>query len=173
MPIWLGTEDHVWLRALIADFARLDGKRQRDVLLFLQEPQRVASPPGKRLMALWMLQNMCVLQRPPHNAAELRETIVVEAQRARNSGQFNRSGVIAASAERFGLSVAETEERLFADLPMERRLVLPNPIPDPHSLAIQTNFALAQGLLNIASEIIIELYGGARAVLAAIEMPDR
>jgi uncharacterized protein len=169
-PIWLGTEDHLWLRALITDFARLDGKRQRDVQVFLQEPCKIPSPPGKRRMALWMLQNMCVRERPATNASRLRDTLVVEAQRARNSGRFNRSDVIAASAARLGLVVAEIEEHMFADLPMERRIILPNPMPDPHALAALTNLALAQGLLNVASEVQIKLYGGARAVVRQVHL---
>jgi uncharacterized protein len=169
-PVWMGTEDHVWLRALITDFARLDGKRYRDVLSFLQEPPRIPSPSGKRLMAIWMLQNMCTRQQSSFDAGRLREMLSVEAQHARDMGRFNRAAVIAASAERFGISAAETDEHLFSDLPMERRLVLPNPIPDPHSLAIETNLALAQGLLNAASEVTIELYGGARAVVRQVHL---
>ena len=35
VPVWLGPEDYAWLRALIADFARLDGRRYREVVSFL------------------------------------------------------------------------------------------------------------------------------------------
>jgi predicted nuclease of restriction endonuclease-like RecB superfamily len=169
-PVWLGTEDHVWLRALIADFARLDGKQYRDVLSFLQEPPRVPSPSGKRLMVIGVLRKMCTLQQPPFDASRLRTVIAIEAQRARDIGRFNRSDVIVASAAQLGISAPQTEEHLFSDLPMERRLILPNPIPDPHSLATETNLALAQGLLNVASEVIIELYGGARAVVRQVHL---
>jgi uncharacterized protein len=169
-PVWLGTEDHLWLRSLIDDFARLQGRKYRDVLAFLQEPPRVFSPPGKRLMAVWMLQNMCARQLPPLDVEELRNEIVVEAQRARDAGQFSRSDVIGAVAERFGISAVETNENLFSDLPMERRLILPDPVPDPHSLATETNLALAQGLLNAASEINIELFGSTRAVVRQVHL---
>jgi uncharacterized protein len=169
-PVWLGTGDYLWLRVLIDDFARLEGKQYRDVLSFLQEPPKVFSPPGKRRMAVWMLQNMCSHQSPPCDIGKLRDEIVVEAQRARDAGLFIPSDVIAAVADRFGISVAETNEHMFSDLPMERRLILPDPIPDPHSLAMQTNLSLAQGLLNIASEVTIELYGGARAVVRQVHL---
>jgi predicted nuclease of restriction endonuclease-like RecB superfamily len=169
-PVWLGTGDHLWLRSLIDDFARLEGKQYRDVLSFLQEPPEVSSPSGKRLMAVWMLQNMCARQPPPFDVGRLRKEIVVEAQRARDVSRFSRSDVIAAVAERFGISVTETNENMFSDLPMERRLMLPDPIPDPHSLAMQTNLALAQGLLNVASEISIELYGSTRAVVRQVHL---
>jgi predicted nuclease of restriction endonuclease-like RecB superfamily len=158
------------MRSLIDDFARLEGKQYRDVLSFLQEPPKVFSPPGKRLMAVWMLQNMCSRHPPPLDIGDLRNEIVVEAQRARNVNRFNRSDVIAAVAERLGTSAAEINENLFSDLPMERRLVLPDPSPDPQSLAMRTNLALAQGLLNVASEINIELYGSTRAVVRQVHL---
>ena len=121
-------------------------------------------------MAVWTLQNMCGRQPPPFDAKGFRNEIVVEAQRARDADRFNRADVIAAVAERFGISTAEINENMFSDLSMERRLIMPVPIPDPHSLAVQTNLALAQGLLNVASEIIIEVYGGARAVVRQVHL---
>jgi predicted nuclease of restriction endonuclease-like RecB superfamily len=169
-PVWLGTGDHLWLRSLIDDFVRLEGRRLRDVLLFLQEPPKVFSPPGKRLTAVWTFQKLCAHQSPAFNVEGLRDEIAVEAQRARDTGRFIPSEVTAAVAERIGIPAAEINERMFSDLPMERRLVLPDPIPDPHSLAMQTNLALAQGLLNIASEVAIQLYGGARAVVRQVHL---
>jgi predicted nuclease of restriction endonuclease-like RecB superfamily len=121
---------------LIDDFVRLEGRQYRDVLSFLQEPPKVSSPPAKRLMAVWMLNNMCARQPTLFDVGELRNDMVVEAQRTRDLGRFNRSDVIAAVAKRFEISPAELNEHMFSDLPMERRLVLPDPIPDPHSLAI-------------------------------------
>jgi predicted nuclease of restriction endonuclease-like RecB superfamily len=68
------------------------------------------------------------------------------------------------------MSSEEIEEQLFSDLPGERRVVLPKAMPDPHSLAIQTNLSLAQGLLRLASEVDIDLHGGARAVVRQIHL---
>jgi predicted nuclease of restriction endonuclease-like RecB superfamily len=170
VPVWIGTEDHVWIRALIADFVRLDGHSYREVASFLREPPRVFSPAGKRQMAIWTILNLCEKQRPPVNAFKLRAAIAEEAQRARDAGRFVRSDVIETSAQRLGLSSAEVEEQLFSDLPGERRIILPQVVPDPHSLAMRTNLALAQGLLRLASEVDIDLYGGARAVVRQIHL---
>lgn len=169
-PIWLGAEDHAWLRALISDFVRLGGKPYREVVSFLQEPQRTPAPTGKRLMALWMLQKLCDREKPPLDAGELRNVIALEAQRLRDCSKFDRFDALSASAKQFGLSVEAVNEYLFSDLPGERRLCLPNPLPDPHWLATRTNLALAQGLLRLASEITIELYGGARAVVRQVHL---
>jgi uncharacterized protein len=169
-PIWLGTEDHGWLRALIADFARLDGKKYRDAISFLKEPSRVPSPSGKRLMAIWVLHKMCKFQKLSVDAGRLRDMIAVKGQHARDIGQFHRLDILAACAECFGVSAAEADEYLFSDLAADRRIALPDPIPDPHSLAAETNLALAQGLLKVASEVTVRLFGGSRAVVRQVQL---
>jgi uncharacterized protein len=170
IPVWLGSEDHPWLRALLDDFIRLDGRTFREVESYLQAPPRIFSPAGKRQMAVWTLLNRCTRQRPLLDAVKLRAAITAEAQRARDKGRFERSEVIMMTAPRLGLSVAEISTQLFSDLPGERRISLPQNIPDPHSLATHTNLALAQGLLRLASEVAIDLYGNARAVVRQIQL---
>ena len=169
-PVWLGVEDYAWLRALIADFARLDGRRYREVVSFLQEPPRTPAPPGKRRMAIWTIQDLCERERPPLDAGLLRDAVAVEAQSARDAGRFDRSEVLAAGARLLGLSAAAAEEHMFADLPGERRLRVPEPLPEPQALATRTNLALAQGLLRLASEVAIEIYGSARAVVRQVRL---
>lgn len=169
-PVWLGPEDHAWLRALIDDFARLDGRAYREVVTFLQEPPRAPAPPGKRRMTIWILQGLCAREPAPLDASSLRDAVALEAQRARDAGRFDRSDVVAAGALRLGLSATAADEHLFADLPGERRLRVPEPLPDPQSLAARTNLALAQGLLRLASEVTIEIYGGARAVVRQVHL---
>lgn len=169
-PVWLGAEDHAWLRALIADFARLGGKPYREVVSFLREPPRASAPPGKRQMAIWMLMKLCTREKPSLDASELRNEVAIVAQRLRDLRKFDRFEALSVSAKRLGLSVDATDAQLFSDFPGERRLCLPSPLPDPHWLATCTNLALAQGLLRLASEITIELYGGARAVVRHIHL---
>jgi predicted nuclease of restriction endonuclease-like RecB superfamily len=170
VPVWLGVEDYPWLRALIDDFARLDGRRYGEAVSFLQEPPRTPAPSGKRRMAMWTMQNLCERERPPFDAGLFRDAVTVAAQRARDAGQFDRSEVLAAGARILGLPCATAEDGMFADLPGERRLRVPNPLPEPQALASRTNLALAQGLLRLASEVAIEMYGGARAVMRQVRL---
>jgi uncharacterized protein len=169
-PVWLGGEDYAWLRSLIADFARLDGRRYREVVSFLQEPPRTPAPSGKRRMAIRTMQDLCERERPPFDTGLLRDAVAVEAQSARDAGRFDRSEVLAAGAALLGLSAAAAEEHMFADLPGERRLRVPEPLPEPQVLAARTNLALAQGLLRLASEVAIEIYGSARAVIRQVRL---
>jgi predicted nuclease of restriction endonuclease-like RecB superfamily len=170
IPVWLGAEDRAWLEALIEDFIRLDKSPFCEMEAFLHEPSRTPAPPGKRQMAAWMLRKMCSRQDSPINAPELRHEITMEAQQLRTLASFNRSQALAVAAGKFNISAQEAEELLFSDLPGERRLNLPDPMPDPHTLAISTNLALAQGLLRLASKITIELYGRARAVVKQVHL---
>ena len=170
VPFWLSPEDHGWLRALIDDFTRLDGRPYREAAAFLQEPPRSHAPAGKRRMAIWTLQGLCERERPPVDAANFREILAVEAQCARDRGTFGRAAVIAACAQRFGLTAASAEEHLFADLPGERRLRVPESLPDPQSLASRTNLALAQGLLRLSCDVVLEVHGGARAIIRQMRL---
>jgi uncharacterized protein len=169
-PVWLGAEDHAWLRALIDDFLRLGGRPYHEVASFIREPSRVPSPGGKRRMAVCALQNMCDRQRPPFNAGAIRDAVAVAAQLARDAGRFERSEAVAEAAKRLGLHASIIDDHLFSDLPGERHLSLPVPMPDPHALAAHTNLELAQGLLRLASEVNIELYGSVRAVVRQVHL---
>lgn len=170
IPLWLTPEDHRWLRILIDDFARLDGRPWREAAAFLQEPPRTPAPMGKRRMAIRTMEGMCVREQPPIDAVSLRDALAVEAQSARNRGTFSRSEVIAVCARRFGLTSGETEKHMFADLPGERRLRVPQPLPDPQSLVSRTNLSLAQGLLRLSSEIVLEVHGATRAIVRQVRL---
>jgi hypothetical protein len=170
VPAWIGGADYPWLRALIEDFARLDGRPYREVVAFLQEPPRTSSPPGKRRMAVWKLLDLCTRQGPPFDAGELRGAIAVAAQEARDADRFDRAAVLADCARRFVLPAEEIEKQLYADLPGERHLRVPDPLPDPRMLASGTNLALAQGLLRLASEVTLDLCGCARAVVRQVRL---
>jgi len=157
-PVWLGTEDHVWIALSIADFARLEDVPIARSLLS-SRAAKVFSPAGKRQMAIWTMLNLCSKQRPAMERIQVRAAITKKRRKAATQGRFERGDVIAASARRLGISSENVEEQLFSDLPGERALCFPNLLPDPHSLATQTNLALAQGLLRLASEVDIDLNG--------------
>ncbi len=170
LPVWIGEEDHPWLRALIEDFARLDNHPYREVIAFLQEPPRTSSPPAKRRMAIWKLLNLCKRMRPPFDAGALRGALATAAQEARNADRFDRTVILAACAVRLGIPADDIERQMYADLPGERRLRVPDPLPDPRSLASGINMALAQGLLQLSSEVILDIFGGARAIVRQVRL---
>jgi uncharacterized protein len=121
-------------------------------------------------MAARTLLDLCTRERPPVDCVALRDAVALAAQRARDVGRFVRSEALAEGARLLELKDANVEELLFADLPGERRLVLPMPLPAPSELMSRTNLELAQGLLRLASQVTIDLHGGARAVVRQVHL---
>ena len=77
----------------------------------------------------------------------------------------DRESVLASAASKLGVPSAGLLESLFADLPAERRVTLPTPVPSPGDLARRANLALAQGFLQRSSRVVLDLEGNARAVV--------
>jgi predicted nuclease of restriction endonuclease-like RecB superfamily len=73
--------------------------------------------------------------------------------------------VIAEVAAGAGLSPEALLESLFADLPGERPVAAPDPLPTPREAALLTNLAAAQAVLMRASRVEIRVEGGARPVV--------
>ena len=75
---------------------------------------------------------------------------------------------MSSAAARLGVSPEAMLESLFADLPSERSVHLPAPIPAPSELARRANLALAQGFLQRSSRVTLDVQGSARAVVRQI-----
>jgi predicted nuclease of restriction endonuclease-like RecB superfamily len=138
----------------------------------LREPLPCHAPDGKAKLGAHVLERSCVVRRRTCHTAPTRARRVLfsEAQRARDRGAWERSRVLGEVAARFGLRSEELLESLFADLPGERILGMPSPVPDPHDLAQRTNLALAQGFLQRSSRSSISLTGNARAVVRQVRL---
>ena len=72
------------------------------------------------------------------------------------------------AASTLGISGEALEGSLFTDLPGERLVDLPSPLPTPHDLALRANLALAQGFLQRSSRISLSVRGNARAVVRQV-----
>lgn len=62
------------------------------------------------------------------------------------------------------------EEALFADLPFERLVELPETLPGPHELALRANLALAQAFLQRSARVTLSVRGNARAVVRQVRL---
>lgn len=161
VPRFLGEHDHPWLRALLEEHERYVGRPKRELAERLREPLPVASPAGKRRLAIHVLEQ---LTRGEHCAA-------VPPRRARSAifGEAARTpddpwGALSRAAAGLGVAPAALRESLFADLPGER-IVAPSPHPiSPLELALRANLVLAQGLLFRAASVRIEVQGNVRAL---------
>ena len=171
LPCYLTPADHAWLRVLIEEFQRFDGKRIDQLRERLREPLPCYTPEGKAKLAIHVLERLCGSGQPalPISPRWARATLFSEAQRALDRGEsWDRTAVVSSAASAMGTSVEALLQSLFADLPSERLVNLPSPPPEPHDLAHRANFALAQGFLQRASRVTLAVEGNARAVVRQV-----
>jgi len=157
-PRYLGEVDGPWLRALLDVYAAFEGRRRRELDDRLREPLRPDAPKKALARARHVLDRLCGERtKAPRPPREVRATLFAEAARERD-----RDEALRRAAEQLGLTEAALLDALFADVPGERRLVLPERDVDPEQLRLRTNLALVQGLLAHASEVRVEALGNAR-----------
>ncbi len=119
-------------------------------------------PSGKKHVALRVLAQLGRSERrspvPPRHARRL---LFEEAVLAPES----RDALLARVASSFGVTPADLEGSLFADLPGERVLAdLPVSL-SPAELALRANLSLIQGLLGRATGVTLEVEGNARVLV--------
>lgn len=158
---FLGPQDEPWLSGLIEATRPLSGAKRRQLAERLSEPLVGEAPPFKRRAAarVWLrLWRPLKLGKP--SPARLREHVFPAA-----AAGAPRERVFADVAEALGIEAAGIEEALFADLPGERRLEAPCPLPSARELALRTNLAIAQAALMRAAAVELQLLGNTRNIV--------
>jgi len=171
LPRYLTSADYAWLRVLIEEFQRFEGQRVDELHRRLREPLPCHAPEGKANLAIHVMGRLCRNARPPAPVTPrlARQALFSAAQRARESeAAWDRRSVVAATAARLEVAPDALLQSLLADLPSERLVALPSPVPDPHELALRTNLALAQGILQRSARVTLVVEGNARAVLRQV-----
>ncbi|HEY4394241.1 MAG TPA: DUF790 family protein [Polyangia bacterium] len=167
---YLGPQDEPWLRVLLSEMARFEGRRRRELAERLAEPLPCEAPHFKRRAAartLFGLWRRDPGERPPASEparptpAALREQIFAEAA----AGERPAGAVIDTAAARLGLARETLLELLFADLPGERPVRAPDPPPTPAEAMLRTNLAIAQAVLMRASRVELRVEGGVRPIV--------
>jgi predicted nuclease of restriction endonuclease-like RecB superfamily len=173
LPRFLTPADHHWLRVLIEEAERFEGRRMDELRERLREPLPCYTPEGKLKVAVHVLERLCGKGRPsaPVSPLRARAALFSEAQRTRTSGDaWNRAKVVQATASTLGISEDALDRSLFADLPRERRVELPAPQTAPQDLALRANLALAQGFLQRSSRVSLTVRGNARSVVRQVRL---
>lgn len=160
-PAYLDERDYPWLISLLDVAESYAGKARRDLAARLLEELPVASPLGKRKLAVYVLQRMMKNDSESRiPARKIRAAVFTAA-----AGTQDHREALARAGETLGLTAGEVEQFMFADLPMERKI---SPIPgilSAQSLTREANLRMVQALLFRASEVVIELTGNSRAVV--------
>ena len=166
---YLGPQDEPWLRVLLGEMLRFEGRRRRELAERLAEPLPCEAPHFKRraatrtLFALWRREPAGAPAPEPKlpAPAALREQLFTEAA----GGSASAAAISEAVAARVGVNVAALLERLFADLPGERLVRAPTPPPTPAEAMLRTNLAIAQAVLMRASRVELRVEGGVRPIV--------
>jgi uncharacterized protein len=162
---FLGPQDEPWLRVLLAEMVRFEGRRARELGERLAEPLPCETPYFKRRAATRVLWRMWRRERryavPPVRA---RAELFGLAAAADEVG-FDRSGLLEGAAAKLGVSAEELSESLLADVPNERVVRSPSPVPSPLEASLQTNLAVAQAVLMRAATLDLWVEGGVRPIV--------
>lgn len=167
---YLGPQDEPWLRVLLGEMLRFEGRRRRELAERLAEPLPCEAPHFKRRAAARTLFTLWRREPPrapaPRDSAlptpaALREQLFAEAA----AGAGPAAAIAEAAAARLGLSAAALLDLLFADLPGERPVRAPDPAPTPAEAVLRTNLAIAQAVLMRASRVELRVEGGVRPIV--------
>jgi uncharacterized protein len=159
---FLGPQDEPWLRVLLGELARFDGRRRRDLVERLAEPLPCETPFFKRraatrvLLGLWRRERVAAV--PPLEAR-------ARLFRAAGASVAPRDEHVARVAASFEVEPRALLESLFADLPGERVVRAPEPPPPVAEVVLRTNLAVVQATLQRASTIELLVEGGVRPIV--------
>jgi predicted nuclease of restriction endonuclease-like RecB superfamily len=162
VPHYLTERDHPWLRALLDEYARFEGRRRSELRERMREPLPVRAPRAKLRVALHVLdtlaQDRSAAAVPPREA---RWSLF----RAAAARPLDRERVLENVASVLGVGPAELESSLFADLKNERRVsALPEEL-GPARLSVEANLSIVGALLRRAARVRIHAWGNTRALV--------
>jgi hypothetical protein len=159
---FVGPQDEPWLRVLLSEMTRFEGRRQRELDDRLLEPLPCDAPHFKRRAASRVLLG---LWRRRHDSAIAPREARAHLFTAAAEHDLPRKALLAGTAAHFGVGEPILEESLFADLPAERLVRAPQLLPTANEVALRTNLAVAQALLMRASSVEIRALGGVRPLI--------
>jgi hypothetical protein len=160
---FLGPQDEPWLRVLLGELVRFEGRRRRELAERLAEPLPCEAPFFKRraatrvLLRLWRRERVAAV-----SPALARARLFVAAA---HDDEGPRADTIAAIAAALGIAADALLESLFADLPGERVVRAPATLPTSAEIVLRTNLAVVQATLMRASRIDLLVEGGVRPIV--------
>lgn len=159
---FLGPQDEPWLRVLLAEMSRFEGRRRRELCERLAEPLPCLAPHFKRRAATRVLLRLWKRHRVTAVVPALARARVFAAGAA---GGGTRASIFAAAAAELGVTPQVLGDSLFGDLPGESLVRAPDPLPGPGEIALRANLAVAQAVLMRASSLGLRVEGAVRPIV--------
>jgi uncharacterized protein len=172
-PEYLGAEDEPWLRVLIAEMIRFEGRRRRELAERLAEPLPCHAHYFKRraatrvLFRLWGRGGVAPVPTGADGSASRLRPSGIRALLfgAAAASQAPPPTVATEVAARLGLTRDTLDAIVFSDLPAEREVRAPASIPSAAEVALHTNLAIAQAVVMRASHVAVHVEGGLRPIV--------
>ena len=163
LPAFLGPQDHAWLGILMEEIDRYRGRPWRELSERLRAPLPCAAPLAKARAATAVLLRLWrTCEEAAARPARAREALFTEAA---GPAERPRSEILSAAAARLGVSIADLDAALLADIPTERIVRPPAQIPSVDGAALHVNMAIVQGLLFRATVVRIRAEGTVRPLV--------
>ena len=163
LPAFLDARDVPWLRVLVEEIDRFRAMPVRELLERLRQPLPCATPPFKFraasavLLRLW--KSELDAKVPPEKAREILFCAAAAQVEA------NRSNAFEAASQVLGVTSADIERALFADLPGEKLVCAPANVPSVNEIALRTNQLIVRSLLFHARRVRIKAEGATRPLV--------
>lgn len=161
VPHYLLERDHVWLRALLDEYLRYEGRPRRELAERLAEPLPTRAPADMVRVACHVLGRLWRF--------EVRAGVAPRTARAVLFGEQARLGDRDAALRSAGAIIGEPAvdlvASLFADLPGERIVTAPKRPPSVIDLAQRANLALVASMLRRAVVVSITAKSNLRAIV--------
>jgi predicted nuclease of restriction endonuclease-like RecB superfamily len=162
VPHYFSARDEPWLQALLDECARFVGRKLSDWHERLREPLALRAPRAKLRVILHVLDALCRETAPPVIPPKEARAAVFRAASATHAP---RAAVLARVAACFGVTAAEMESALLADLRGERRVAeLPASL-SASRLATDANVAIVTSLVKRAVQVRISIRGNAHPLV--------
>lgn len=166
-PRYLTPADTPWLGELVEGYAQFVGCPRGDLREWLAEPGVISGPRALVAATARVLDR----QHSTRTVAVLEPRCTRELvfERAANS-DASRHQVLCEVARECGVSLADIESSMFADLPDRRLLVAPKAAIAVDELMAQVNLSLAEGLLRRARTVVIRAHADVRQAVRAAKL---
>ncbi len=168
-PQWFGPRDFRWLEVLLERLQILHGRPRWDVERILQErPERGET--ARAWQAAVRLALQCGRFEPEAALSPMAARAAVFGAGHHHATANTRAATLAAVASELGVSQAELERSLYADLPSARVFKRVQPVPSLSVFVDKLNMAIGQSILRRAEVLHVHVRENLEAILRMVRI---
>lgn len=169
IPHYLSPKDVTWIHCLLDEYLRFVDRPKKELLQRLREPLPAHVPKRQSRLVIRLLDRFFLSKlEAPLSPRKIRSVVFKTA--AERSSEATRDTKLKEAARKLGLTIEETLESLYADIPEEKKIKPPQVLPAPTELLEQANLLLAQSIVARSRNLHVDLYSSVRPAIKAARM---